>query len=664
MFLTALTSSCPFNGEVKVGQTYYPNSGGHDNGKLTLKEIEFASFDGNDLPGYTFQYVDYNPVWSIFSDDFFYDGYGYYNEASTPRVGIDRDTSDAQAWSLKTITYPTGGSESYKYENDYIWDHTLKYLFKPSMYNVEEHTFDFNSWAGQYSCHRQGGVRIAEIIRRNGMGDSLVIQYDYGPGHVPAVPYNLLPWMDFGLTIARNEFHVYKRGDMDVVYEWVNKIFDLANSEKTFYEISRDYHSSFPHLSKMKTVLYESPLNTHWMLYNDNSHLFWGIPWNRPRRIERRRNTHLEIIEYDYKSSNRKLNIFSPEGPPFGSEFSLRQISPVVSEEIHQRSDQSFVPLVWPYQETFTHKQYSDTTRQLKSVTTYTQDRIKKEEILYAHEVAEYGGGSWDPAQLAGMRADNFLTLRARLDQYDSNRLIPDSLQNCPALPGDSQKVFVCAIKQGDGYDYEMASFSVPFVQLVRWECVLDINWVGEPGWGQARFKISENNSDIVNKIITGNIPPDRNAVYFGTFTAYPGKTYNIIAEVLVDRVKSTAHGKIKFIVNKPVQFSLVKSKIWTYHLESLWDGGIGANNDRIWKLNRIYNLNSYSSICSPPYFSNWSQGGSFDSRWQRSIKVLRYRYGKAVNYADGNNNVLKIFFGDNTNNLDSSEVTNDFARE
>ena len=144
---------------------------------------------------------------------------------------------------------------------------------------------------------------------------------------MPAVPYNLFPRMDLGMTISNNEFHVYKRGDIDVVYEWVNKIFDLTNSEKTFYEISQDYHSAFPHPSKMKTVMYESPLNTHWMFYNDNSHLFWGIPWDRPRRIERRRNTHLEIIELDYQRGNRKLNIFSPDGSPFGSEFSLRQMA-------------------------------------------------------------------------------------------------------------------------------------------------------------------------------------------------------------------------------------------------------------------------------------------------------------------------------------------------
>lgn len=143
-------------------------------GRLTLKGIVFKSYDNQVLPGYSFEYVtgSHNPAFSFISTDHYYDGLGYYNDESQPPFGVDSNTEDGQAWCLKKVTYPSGGTETFSYENDFIDDGPIIYqriLFDGT---TENRSFDFDNWNSAFSCRRQGGIRVTGITRTDGMGNS------------------------------------------------------------------------------------------------------------------------------------------------------------------------------------------------------------------------------------------------------------------------------------------------------------------------------------------------------------------------------------------------------------------------------------------------------------------------------------------------------------
>jgi YD repeat-containing protein len=644
-------------------QYYYHPTQGDNNGKLTLKSIVFKSYYGQSLPGYTFEYVDFNPAWNFLPDVFYYDGYGYYNDAETPRNGIDRDTADAQAWSLKKITYPTGGSESYKYKNDVINDGNLQYTFKSQSEPQQTVWFNFDQWAGSYSCRHQGGVRVSKIIRENGMGDSLQITFSYGPGHVPSVPPQLFPWTNLDMLIAKNEFHVYKRGDLDVVYEWIKKSFNNYNYEITFYQISQEYYQTFPNYSRMNAIFYESPLNKHWIFHNDNNNLFWGIPWDWPVKKISNKNNSIELTEYKYQSSNRNLNVMIP-AITFGTQFSTIQVAPVLVTEDNIRSSQSFLPLVWPYQRTIIKRTYDDTTRQLKMAMTKTHDKIKKQKTIYAHEIEAYGGNTWNPTALTGMRKENILTPRVQTIDYYTDLLLEGNQQNCPAEPGDSIKIWVHAFAAKNNIEYESKNFTVDFIQTVSWKCILDINDYGVGGWGLAQFQITENNVMLVNKNLTGTVPPDRHIEYSGNFVAYPGRSYRLLVSAESENAKTFADGEADYLSEPPIHLAITRAQINTYRKFPCWNGTGNADNDSAWKVQSIYQLSSDEPMCELTAFNNWNGAASTDPHWKKNMEILKYRYGKAILYKDGNANIVRIFYGDNSANMDTTFTANNFGRD
>ncbi len=93
-----------------------PNSG-----KTTLRSIDFYGKNQQLQPGYKFIYVNNNPGYTTFYlHDQCDDDFGYYDDGHFSN-NFDTNADDADAWSLKTIVFPSGGSESYEYENDDIF---------------------------------------------------------------------------------------------------------------------------------------------------------------------------------------------------------------------------------------------------------------------------------------------------------------------------------------------------------------------------------------------------------------------------------------------------------------------------------------------------------------------------------------------------------------
>jgi hypothetical protein len=186
--------------KVNLTQNYELSKWSNDpalDGRLTLKSVNFESYNGQSLPGYDFEYINnngFNPYWSDKADEWYYDGLGYYNSNDRPRTGIDAGSAvDAKAWSLTKITYPTGGWEIYEYENDKIDDDPISYRAISSSGPDNEEiikVFDFDTFIPG-GCRRQGGVRVTKIIKGDGQQQE-EINYLYGPGHVASITALLL----------------------------------------------------------------------------------------------------------------------------------------------------------------------------------------------------------------------------------------------------------------------------------------------------------------------------------------------------------------------------------------------------------------------------------------------------------------------------------------
>lgn len=406
--------------KVELAHDYYlayNNTIGTPAGKLTLKQIKFKSHDNQPLPGYDFEYMDGldNPVWDINTNSWYYDGWGYYNDKLQPRVGIDTNPDDAEAWSLKKITYPTGATEEYEYENDFINDDLITYYISEDQGGQgtwQPATFDFTQNFGLTTCRRQGGIRVMKITRRDGMGNSLEVNFSYGNGHTPSIPPKLVPWFiipDMPI-IHINEYQVVNRGNQDVVYEWVKRTYP-DQSQRIDYYATESYW-------RQKTLVSSYGTSPLWLFHGNNHNFFWGLL----SKTEMIRGDFKEIIEYQYSSLYRNAGIMFPATSPYGETFEIWQYSHLVNHEI-QTSERISQP---PHKQVTTiDRTFTQFTRQLKTTTTTTSDRETKEEITYAHEISDYGGTTWNPTALQGMRSQNILTPVSQRALYFKNLLQP-----------------------------------------------------------------------------------------------------------------------------------------------------------------------------------------------------------------------------------------------
>ena len=235
------------------------------NGKLTLKQIYYEAADGSQLPGYEFTY-GFNPIWRNSTAEFYYDGWGYYNESGIPSNSdnIDGNLSDAAAWALQTITYPSGSVEKFYFENDKIDNKVMTYYYIDQGGYWSEKDFNFDLYG-----RRQGGIRVKKIVRTDGMGDSLEIDFQYGRGYAPCIPPKQVPWIS-GIPANVDEYQVYQRGNMDIVYEWIEKIYPDGSREKTYYYIDTT--------KTLNTLLSNYKLDTYVSYHVDNQNIFWGLP--------------------------------------------------------------------------------------------------------------------------------------------------------------------------------------------------------------------------------------------------------------------------------------------------------------------------------------------------------------------------------------------------
>jgi len=99
-----------------------PNSVAATGGSLTLKSLTFNDKLGGTVSNYTFAYNGTNPSWGLRK----WDRWGYYCASCSDRSHNTDNGTDAAAWSLTNITYPTGGAVAISYEgNSFKKRHTI-----------------------------------------------------------------------------------------------------------------------------------------------------------------------------------------------------------------------------------------------------------------------------------------------------------------------------------------------------------------------------------------------------------------------------------------------------------------------------------------------------------------------------------------------------------
>ncbi len=211
-------------------------------GKTTLKKVIIA--DSTQGYYYHFGYTDsidtYNPTSLAYYGDYgmgtiggFYRAHSgrmdYLYQISTelPPSGVIRNTDGAAAWSLRTITYPTGVIDTINYERD-----SLDLIADKGKSGLSV------TWWTNFAPD-ECGLRVKSIASFDpGTQKIRRIQYQYAPGHIPGLPLSYLrnTNSNYGSGFTRKFLFGYNSAEVE--YPWIRTVNDDSSQVQTFYTTS------------------------------------------------------------------------------------------------------------------------------------------------------------------------------------------------------------------------------------------------------------------------------------------------------------------------------------------------------------------------------------------------------------------------------------------
>ena len=180
---------------------------------------------GPERPGYAFGYgapgTDENPTVSY--DDLAgsrcRDDLGYFRAEAVCGDDAAIDAVGGAAWSLREMTHPTGAADAFAYETDRVDENVSYYIDGGAgapVYVVKQNDGTYNE-----ARHRQGGARLTEHLRDDGMGAAGSVQrttYVYGQGRLTGVPLGYWKYREPVYARQYRLFAPSNRGKVAVAY--------------------------------------------------------------------------------------------------------------------------------------------------------------------------------------------------------------------------------------------------------------------------------------------------------------------------------------------------------------------------------------------------------------------------------------------------------------
>lgn len=388
-------------------------------GKTTLDSISFRGRKGVAERGYKFTYVDYNPPYPALhgqnDDDF-----GYFDTGGWS-TNFDANPDDAKAWSLETIYYPTGGSETYEYENDEMFANFAnreqikiefdRYFqqYTPPQYNHSTEYYYFKQ--NDDYRFRQGGTRVTKITRKDAAGNEIVESYHYGSGFPTTVPPGFFArWGEWAYYTPGN------RGNAAVIYPYVQKISSTGTIELRYYSMP-DIDTSgepVPNLDSFGTIslMYIDQLDLGKTVAMGNEDVLWGhnikttvLTVGHYLDTEKK---YFTALAHDYQNMSEAFEL-----PAYGNAtVYIKWFNPYVDSLFIAENDLQKI----------TTYDYRTGPRFPRKTIEIGSDGAKRiTETTYAFEIGNYGG---DSSNVAGMRAKNMLRQTAQTVQYSDSAAI------------------------------------------------------------------------------------------------------------------------------------------------------------------------------------------------------------------------------------------------
>ncbi len=227
--------------------------------RLTLAGLSFYGKNQTLMPGgYAFTYYPTSDGASLAATQA--DDFGYYRAGPT----INSTHDDGWSWSLKTVQHPSGAVDTYTYENDLLGQTTLAYI----AYDAGTREHGSPGYIINTLNNRQGGARLKEMVRSDGLGPPTITRYAYGRGYASGIPER--HWERGVLALTQDFFKPSSRGQVGVYYTHVTRIHPDDTYTRTYYTAAN--HDA---IDPLRTVLYKD--GAYATVIQDNADINWGL---------------------------------------------------------------------------------------------------------------------------------------------------------------------------------------------------------------------------------------------------------------------------------------------------------------------------------------------------------------------------------------------------
>jgi len=579
-------------------------------GKTSLDSLIIMGTDTTDSLYYTFDYFLKESSAKDAKDFFNYDDFGYYNTCGgTPGNNFSNDTSNAKAWSLKEIVYPSGGSEEFVYSNDEISTGSIPYY--DFNYSDGSPIADTAEYEIDEDINIQGGVRVRKIIRNDSMGNEYSYRYAYASGAITAVP----PFY----FVRENQTFVFlnlgaSRSHSSVYYGSIQKSLPDGSYNTTSYSAG-----TWSHILKFA----QNSNNKRLSILQDNSDWNWGkvkqiTHYDKDDNVVKKitntyyPNTFSEIVDNSW---------YSGYDIPYKLGFQFLSNQEIINAKADYR-DASGGGINGDgavYKDTEYYYKSSYRLFQKFDIGYDGSDEVRRvTEYEYAHE------------KYQDMEDKNMLSQVARENSYyvDMGNITSDTSE-------------VSAIAVGNEIDKDSTTFTVSSKTLVSYWCELISTALKVNGY----FEIKKGNTRIIYHYGRGE--------FSSVFYAQPGYTYKVIAcaeSEDLDEVES-CDGYVAFGNDNREYYS---SAVTT------WDEFDIDESYSFWKPDCSYIWKDDTTAKSKPSFNGWNSTPS-DSRWLLTGSNVDYdKHGQLIEKEDAKGNSTLLYYGDNSHNRSNTNAHDD----